>query len=95
MAKSNRKPIARKAQSPKPIVSVPGEGISVSMALGPFPQTASLKVVCAKSILKAVMAAEDSTAVMNANYDIHWPISLAIELLEQADQQIHSGRGLK
>jgi hypothetical protein len=35
----------------------------------------------------AVLAAHDSGALYDHNYDIHWPLNLAVELLEQASAQ--------
>ena len=92
MAKSNRTRRTRKAQSHHskgPIAHVPGKGLVVSTT-GRFPQSASDKLVCAKSIIQAVVAAEDTGALVDENYDLHWPLSVAVELLEQADRQINA-----
>ena len=51
-----------------------------------FPECADDKVICAKSIIQAVIAAHDAEQDMG-NYDLHWPLSLAVEILEQAVEQ--------
>lgn len=52
-----------------------------------FPATASEKVVTAKTIVQAVLAVQDSEAPPE-NYDMHWPLSMAIELLSEALEAI-------
>jgi hypothetical protein len=54
----------------------------------PFPATASDRIVCAKSVIQAVVAAHDAEAMEGKNYDIHYPLSLVVELLEQAMEQV-------
>lgn len=65
-------------------------GLVVAMQGQKFPATADQKVTCAKSIIQAVVAAHDADALADDNYDIHWPLSLAVELLEQASRQMGS-----
>ena|ERR1051326_4095873 len=50
-----------------------------------FPETVDLKITCAKNIVQAVVAAQDHVEGMN--YDIHWPLSVAVQLLEDAQNQ--------
>jgi hypothetical protein len=50
------------------------------------PMTVDEKIVCAKSVIQAVVAAHDAAQDMG-NYDIHWPLCLAVEILEQAANQ--------
>ena len=52
-----------------------------------LPQSLGDQIICAKSIIQAVMAAHDSEALAGANYDPHWPLSAAVELLERAAEQ--------
>jgi hypothetical protein len=35
-----------------------------------------------------VVAANDSASLVDANYDIHWPLKIAIDLLEEASDQL-------
>jgi len=63
------------------------KGLLVSLKT-PFPETVDDKVTCAKSVLQAVIAAHDAEALTGENYDIHWPLSLAVSQLEQASAQI-------
>jgi hypothetical protein len=89
MAKSNKSRSAKKnIRGLTPIKHVPGCGLVVAMEQQTFPATADQKITCAKSIIQAVVAAHDSEALSGDNYDIHWPLSLAVELLEQATRQI-------
>jgi hypothetical protein len=53
-----------------------------------FPESADDKIVVAKSIIQAVIAAHDTGTMDGENYDIHWPLSMAIDLLEQASGQL-------
>jgi hypothetical protein len=55
------------------------------------PRTADEKVTIAKSIIQATLAAHDSGELEGANYDIHWPLSMAINLLEEASGQMGGG----
>lgn len=89
MAKS-KKPhsVKQDAQKLTPIKHDPRHGLVVSMQEQAFPATADQKVICAKSIIQAVVAAHDAEALSGENYDIHWPLSLVVELLEQASRQI-------
>jgi hypothetical protein len=66
----------------------PGKGLMVSTRPEPFPQKADEKVICAKNIVQAMIAASDSGALTDANYDVHWPLSVVVDLLEQAVEQI-------
>lgn len=84
MAKS--KSAGKKA--PKgPIWHSPSRGLMVSMQAR-FPESADDKIVIAKSIIQAVVAAHDAGTMDGENYDIHWPLSMAIDLLEQASGQL-------
>jgi hypothetical protein len=74
-----------------PISHVPGKGLVVSTR-AQSPRSAEEKVVSAKSIIQAVVAAHDSASLVDANYDIHWPLKMVIELLEQAADQIDRER---
>jgi hypothetical protein len=42
---------------------------------------------------QAVVAAHDAGAMDGENYDIHWPLSMAIDLLEQASGQLDVNHG--
>ena len=53
-----------------------------------FPATADHKIVCAKHVIQAVIAAHDCGALEGEDYDIHWPLSLAATLLAQASDQL-------
>lgn len=57
-----------------------------------FPASVESKVTVAKSIVLAVVAAHDSGELEDANYDMHWPLSMVVELLEQAADQIDRER---
>jgi hypothetical protein len=57
-----------------------------------FPKSVEEKVIVAKSIVQAVVAAHDSGALNDANYDVSWPLNMVIELLEQAANQIDQER---
>jgi hypothetical protein len=70
----------------------PARDLAVS-TLARFPQSADDKVVVAKSIIQAVVAAHDAGAMDGKNYDIHWPLSMAIDLLEQAVGQMGVAHG--
>lgn len=52
-----------------------------------FPHSIDDKIVCAKSIVQAVIAAHDGAQDLG-NYDIGWPLRVAVELLEQAADQV-------
>ncbi len=84
--KSTPKP--RSAKAIAPIKHVSGRGLVVSTQARPFPQTPDAKVTCAKHIIQAVCTAHDSGPLEGQNFDIHWPLSLAVELLEQAGGQL-------
>lgn len=70
-----------------PIWHSPRRGLMVSTQAR-FPESADDKVVVAKSIIQAVVAAHDAETMDGKNYDIHWPLSMAIDLLEQASGQL-------
>lgn len=53
-----------------------------------FPISVEEKVMVAKSIVMAVMAADQSGELEGKNYDRFWPLKMATELLEQAENQI-------
>jgi len=57
-----------------------------------FPATVDDKLICAKSVVQAVLAAHDSGALDEHNYDLHWPLNLAVELLEQASAQLGNAK---
>jgi hypothetical protein len=80
-------PKAKRAAVKGPVSHVAGRGLMVSMTAR-FPESADDKVVVAKSIIQAVVAAHDAEAMHDKNYDIHWPLSMAIDLLEQASGQL-------
>lgn len=88
MAKSNstRRSTRPKGRSSPPISYQPGKGLVVSTQAR-FPVSVDEKIVCAKSIIQAVVAAHDGAQDMG-NYDIHWPLSLAVEILEQVADQL-------
>lgn len=56
-----------------------------SIDYGRFPETVDLKITCAKNIMQAVLGAQDY--MDGKNYDIHWPLSIAVRLLEDARSQ--------
>jgi hypothetical protein len=94
MAKSKstrprRKAAGATAECPALLTYKPGKGLLVSTKTT-FPETADDKITCAKSIIQAVVAAHDAEALSGENYDIHWPLSLAVSLLEQASSQMDS-----
>ncbi len=80
------------ATAKRPVSHVPGKGLVVSTQAR-FPQSADDKVVVAKSIVQAVVAAHDAGAMDGENYDIHWPLSMTIDLLEQASEQLGASNG--
>jgi hypothetical protein len=47
-------------------------------------QTVNEKIISAKSIVQAALAAYDTEALVGENYDMHWPLKVAIDLLEEA-----------
>jgi hypothetical protein len=85
MAKSKSTPrresaaLRNGAAAPNPGIAAPPER---------FPETADLKIVCAKSIVQAVVAAHDAGSLEDENYDIHYPLSLVVQLLEHAADQL-------
>jgi hypothetical protein len=89
MAKS--KSVRAKARKSAPTLESmhfqPGKGLMIS-AEARFPATAGDKLICAKSVIQAVRAAHDTEALDGENYDLSWPLSLAIDLLEQASEQL-------
>jgi len=91
MAKSKstaaRKAAAARNPRTNPICHSPTHGLMVNMR-AQFPETADDKVICAKNIIQAVVAAHDAESLEGENYDLHWPLSLAVKLLEQAASQI-------
>jgi hypothetical protein len=70
-----------------PVSHAPGKGLVVSTQAR-FPRSADDKITVAKSIIQAVVAAHDAETMHGENYDIHWPLSMAIDLLEQASGQL-------
>jgi hypothetical protein len=96
MSRANKVPrtakrkVARTAQAGaalNPIRHNPGKGLTVSTEAR-FPTTIGDKLICAKSVIQAVRAAHDTQALDGENYDMSWPLSLAIDLLEQASLQL-------
>jgi hypothetical protein len=94
MAKSKSKGSVTRPAMAKSLPNVPplmsyrrGKGLLVSIKT-PFPETADDKITCAKSVIQAVIAAHDAEALQGENYDIHWPLSLAVELLDRASHQL-------
>jgi uncharacterized protein len=75
------------SDSAPPIGHQPGKGLVASIEAR-FPETADHKITVAKHIVQAVLAAHDSEALTGENYNIHWPLSMAIELLERASSQL-------
>jgi hypothetical protein len=75
-------------KAPKgPVWHSPRRGLIVSMQYR-FPESADDKIVVAKTIIQAVIAAHDAGTMDGENYDIHWPLHMAIDLLEQAPGQL-------
>lgn len=85
-----------RAQKPSrtkgPIWYSPGRGLMVSM-IAQTPKAADEKIVAAKSIVQAVVAAHNAGSMEGENYDIHWPLQEAIYLLERASEQLGESRG--
>lgn len=82
--------MAKRKQSKAPVSPIshtPRHGLLVSTR-SRFPQSADDKVIVAKSIVQAVVSAHDAGNMDGENYDIHWPLSMAIDLLEQASEQL-------
>jgi hypothetical protein len=70
------------ARKPVPVIShQPGKGLVVSTAPS-YPETVQAKIVSAKSIIQACLAAHDN--LDGENYDIRWPLGVAVALLEDA-----------
>ncbi len=83
-----KKSTRARGRKPVPVIShQPGKGPVVSLVPS-FPETASEKIVCAKSIVQAVIAAHDSGNLSDQNYDISWPLEVAVTLLEQACEKV-------
>jgi hypothetical protein len=57
-----------------------------------FPKSVEEKVIVAKAIVLAVIAADESGNLDEENYDRSWPLKMATELLEQAADQIDQER---
>lgn len=53
-----------------------------------FPKSVEEKVIAAKSIVMAVIAADESGNLDGENYDRSWPLRMVTELLDQAADQI-------
>ena len=85
MKAKNRKP-ARPVPS-QPIRHRPGKGMVVATGPQRFFESPMEKVITAKSIVQAVLTTHDSMQEVD-NYDPHWPLSIAIELLEQVTLQL-------
>ena len=90
MAKSTGKkaPRAKRAAAAKgPIWHSPRRGLMVSL-IAQTPESVDEKIVTAKSIVQAVVAAHNAGTMDGENYDIHWPLQEAIYLLERASEQL-------
>lgn len=57
-----------------------------------FPTTVEEKVIVAKAIVMAVIAADQSGNLEDKNYDSFWPLRMVTELLDQAADQIDQER---
>jgi hypothetical protein len=88
--KSNRA-AGRKPISLKTVRRPPRKGLVMAQEAR-FPATVDDKLICAKSVVQAVLAAHDSGALDDHNYDLHWPLNLAVELLEQAFAQLGNAK---
>jgi hypothetical protein len=86
-AKSFRASRRKTTPSLQPLRHEPRKGLVVSTEAR-FPATIDDKLICAKSVIQAVRAAHDTQALDGENYDMSWPLSLAIDLLEQASEQL-------
>ena len=53
-----------------------------------WPQSVDDKLVTAKNIIQAAIAAEESGNLEGKNYDPAWPLWMAEELLERAIEQL-------
>lgn len=63
------------------------KGLMISTEAG-RPTSIGDKIICAKSVMQAIRAAHDSQALDGENYDVGWPLGLAIDLLEEASNQL-------
>jgi hypothetical protein len=79
--------VRKGASALEPVRHQPRKGLVVSTEAR-FPATIDDKLICAKSVIQAVRAAHDTQALDGENYDMSWPLSLAIDLLEQASAQL-------
>jgi hypothetical protein len=53
-----------------------------------FPKTVEEKIIVAKTITQAVIAADHSGELEDLNYDRFWALRMVTELLDQAADQI-------
>jgi hypothetical protein len=53
----------------------------------PLPATPDDNLICAKSVVQAMFAEHNAEMFEGHHYDLHWPLSLAVELLEQASEE--------
>jgi hypothetical protein len=51
-----------------------------------------VKIICAKTIVQAVIAAQEQMSEAD-DYDPHWPLSVAVQLLEEAHRQLDQPGG--
>jgi hypothetical protein len=58
-----------------------------------FPKTVEEKIIVAKTIAQAVIAADHSGELSDENYDRFWALRMVTELLEQAADQIDGEGG--
>lgn len=85
---------SQSARAPAPRKSVPvirhqpGKGLVVSTRPPPDLEKAAGKIIEAKTIVQAVVAAHHSGNLDGKNYEMTWALDAAVELLEQASQQV-------
>jgi hypothetical protein len=82
MDENNVTPITRTGGAVQPSATPPTR----------FPHSVEEKVIVAKSIVMAVIAADQSGNLDGDNYDCVWPLRMVTELLEQAADQIDRER---
>lgn len=52
-------------------------------------RAASCKIIEAKTIVQAVVAAHHGASMDGKNYEMSWALDAAVELLEQANRQVY------
>jgi hypothetical protein len=88
---STRTKVRKPAPTLTPVSHQLGKGLMISTK-GRCPHGVEEKLVCAKSVVQAVRAAHDTQALDGENYDLSWPLSLAITLLEQVSEELGEAR---